>query len=154
MKRYFVIFAVAVAAMALLSCEKYEDGKPQKDVRTEFKNMYPGARDVEWEGRAGNWIVSFETGTPPNEVDHEAWYDAAGNWLKTETEIFANELPQSVQDALAGSEYASARIDWDDMVYVETPAGNYYRLELNAGGVDIHVDVTEDGEVSLSNLRF
>jgi hypothetical protein len=151
MRRYFMILAVAVAAMALFSCEKYEDGRPAKDVRTEFNKMYPGAKDVEWEGWGGNWLVSFETGTPPNDIDHEAWYDAAGNWLRTETEIFANALPQSVKDALAGSEYASAAIDGNDIVYVETPQGNWYRLELNLGGLEIHVDVTEDGEVSLSD---
>ena len=49
------------------------------------------------------------------------------------------------------TEYASAAIDGNDIVYVETPQGNWYRLELNAGGLEIHVDVTEDGEVSLSD---
>ena len=154
MKRFFMICAVAVAAMALLSCEKYEDGKPAKDVRAEFKEMYPDAKDVEWEGRGGYWVVSFETGTPPNEVDHEAWYDQKGNWVRTETDVFANALPQSVKDALAGSEYASAVIDNNDIVYVETPTGSWYRLELNAGGLEIHVDVTEDGKVSLSDIGF
>ena len=99
-------------------------------------------------------MVSFETGTPPNEVDHEAWYDQKGNWVRTETDVFANALPQSVKDALAGSEYASAVIDNNDIVYVETPTGSWYRLELNAGGLEIHVDVTEDGKVSLSDIGF
>ena len=154
MKRFFMIAAVAVASMALLSCEKYEDGKPAKDVRAEFKEMYPDAKDVEWEGNGGFWVVSFETGTPPDEVDHEAWYDKEGNWVRTETEILANALPQSVKDALAGSEYATAVIDNNDIVYVETPTGNFYRLELNMGGLEIHVDVTADGKVSLSNIGF
>lgn len=154
MKRFFMIFAVAVAAMALLSCEKYEDGKPAKDVRSEFKKMYPDAKDVEWEGRGGYWIVSFETGTPPNEVDREAWYDQKGEWVKTETDILANALPESVKDAIAGSEYASAVIDGDDVVYVETPSGNYYRLELKVGGLDVYIDVTEDGKISISDIGF
>ena len=58
-----MIFAVAaIAALTLLSCEKYEDGKPAKSVRSEFAEMYPDARDVEWEAEAGYWKVSFETG--------------------------------------------------------------------------------------------
>ena len=41
---------MAAAALTLLSCEKYDDGKPQKNVRSEFNRMYPGARDVTSDG--------------------------------------------------------------------------------------------------------
>lgn len=150
MKRLYVVLAVAMAAIALLSCDKYEDGKPAKAVRSNFDKMYPDARDVEWESQRGLWVVSFETGNPPDLVDHEAWYDADGGWIRTETEMAAGALPQKVLDALAASEYASAVIDGNDVVYVETPDSSWYRLELFFGGVEIHVDVTEDGKVTLS----
>lgn len=149
MKRMLAFAVMAALALSLLSCEKYEDGKPSKDVRTEFKDMYPDARDVEWEAERGLWKVSFETGTPPAVQEHEAWYDANGNWLRTETEIFASELPQSVKDALAASEYASASLLTDDIEYVTTPEGAYYSLELMFNGVKIRLNVAEDGEVSM-----
>ena len=148
MKRILAFTVMAVAALSLLSCEKYEDGKPSKDVRTEFKDMYPDARDVEWEAERGLWQVSFETGTPPAVEEHEAWYDANGNWIRTETDILASELPQSVKDAIAASEYASAVILHDDIEYVTTPDGDYYSLELMYNGVKIRLNVTEGGEVS------
>ncbi len=150
MKRFFMILAVAVTVMALLSCEKYEDGKPAKEVRTEFKNMYPDAKDVEWEAEAGYWKVSFETGKAPAVQEHEAWYDVSGNWIRTETDIVASALPQSVKDALAASEYASVVLSGSDIEYVETPDGNYYEMEVRYGGVEIALKVTEDGEVSLA----
>ena len=149
MKRILAFTVMAVAALSLLSCEKYEDGKPSKDVRTEFKDMYPDARDVEWEAERGLWQVSFETGTPPAVKEHEAWYDANGNWIRTETDILASELPQSVKDALAASEYASATLLLDEIEYVTTPAGDYYSLELMFNGVKIRLNVTEGGEVSM-----
>lgn len=149
MKRILAFTVMAVAALSLLSCEKYEDGKPSKDVRTEFKDMYPDARDVEWEAERGLWQVSFETGTPPAVEEHEAWYDANGNWIRTETDILASELPQSVKDAIAASEYASAVILHDDIEYVTTPDGDYYSLELMYNGVKIRLNVTEGGEVSM-----
>lgn len=145
-----MILAVAVTVMALLSCEKYEDGKPAKEVRTEFKNMYPDAKDVEWEAEAGYWKVSFETGKAPAVQEHEAWYDVSGNWIRTETDIVASALPQSVKDALAASEYASVVLSGSDIEYVETPDGNYYEMEVRYGGVEIALKVTEDGEVSLA----
>lgn len=154
MKRLYVVLAVAVAAIALLSCDKYEDGKPAKEVRTEFNKMYPDAKDVEWEPQRGFWVVSFETGNSPDVVEHEAWYDADGGWIRTETEVYISDLPKKVLDAIAASEYASAVIDRNDVVYVETPESSWYRLELFLGGVEIHVDVTDDGKVSLSEMRF
>lgn len=151
MKRFYMIFAVAaMAALTLLSCEKYEDGKPAKSVRSEFAEMYPDARDVEWEAEAGYWKVSFETGKAPAVQEHEAWYDASGNWIRTETDLVASALPQSVKDALAASEYASAILSGSDIEYVETPDGNYYEIEVRYGGVEVALKVTEGGEVSLA----
>lgn len=146
-----MIFAVAaLTALTLLSCEKYDDGKPAKSVRSEFARMYPDAKDVEWEAEAGYWKVSFETGKAPAVKEHEAWYDASGNWIRTETDIVASALPQSVKDALAASEYASAVLSGSDIEYVETPEGNYYEIEVRFGGAEIALKVTEDGEVSLA----
>ena len=150
MKRIIAsIVVVAVAAMTLVSCEKYEDGKPARTVRTEFARMYPDAKDVEWEAEAGYWKVSFETGKAPDVKEREAWYDASGEWIRTETDILSSALPKSVKDALAASEYATAVLSDSDIEYVETPDGNYYELEVRFGGVEVALKVTEDGEVSL-----
>ena len=150
MKR--VLIALTIAAVALLSCEKYEDGKPSRNVRSQFSSMYPSARDVEWEPDYGNWKVSFETGTVPNVKEHEAWYDVNGNWIRTETDIFQNELPQAVKDALAASEYASPYLQIDDVDFVETPDGDFYQVDVEVAGVEISLDVTAEGVISVSSL--
>lgn len=49
MKRMITIAAALMLLAAAGACEKYEDGRPSKDVRTEFARMYPDAWDVEWE---------------------------------------------------------------------------------------------------------
>lgn len=152
MKRILTILAIAAAA--LLSCEKYEDGKPSKDVRAEFNSMYPSARDVEWEPDFGNWKVSFETGNAPNVRDHEAWYDVNGNWLRTETDILPSEMPKAVMDALEASEYASPYLQIDDVDFVETPEGDFYQVDVKLAGVEISLDVTASGIISLSSLGF
>ena len=62
----FLFYAATIAAAAtIISCEKYEDGRPLKNVRSEFKSMSPDARDVEWDSEYGYWVVSFELGTRP-----------------------------------------------------------------------------------------
>ena len=149
MKRILGFILMLVTAAILLSCEKYEDGKPLKNVLNAFSEMYPGARDVEWDAENGYWVVSFELGTPPNVKECEAWYDVDANWLRTETDLVDSALPQSVKDAIAASEYASALLSAGDVDYVETPDGNFYELEVNLNGLEIRLKVSEDGKVSL-----
>ena len=40
MKKIMVIAAAVMVLSAAVSCEKYEDGRPSKDVRAEFSRMY------------------------------------------------------------------------------------------------------------------
>lgn len=153
MKKTLIVFAAMVAiASTLQACEKYEDGKPLKNVRQEFKEMYPDARDVEWEMEFGNWVVSFETGTRQNVREHEAWYDVNANWLRTETDIPVSDLPEALLKALEASEYAAPYLVIDDVDYVETPDGALYQVDVRVAGVEIALDVREDGTISLSSL--
>lgn len=149
MKRFLVIFA-CLAAAVFVSCDKYEDGKPSKDVRSEFNRMYPDARDVEWEYQGAYWEVSFETGPRPEGTDHTAWYDMNGAWVQTCTEVFLSAVPQEILNYLKASEYGTGQFEDNDAECFETPAGNFYRFDLRYEGQKIEVDVTEDGKVFLT----
>ncbi len=158
MKRIVAIIAIAAAMVTIASCEKYENGRPSKDVRSEFERMYPDAWDVEWEMDYGMqetyWEVSFETGKRPNGIDHTAWYDMNGRWVATETDILLNAVPQHVKDALT-AEYVEMLLEDHEIEYYETPDGNFYRFDIYNHGIEIKVDVTEKGEVSVAgNFRF
>lgn len=143
-----MLFAALLAAM-LVSCDKYEDGRPQKNVINEFKSMYPDAFDVEWGWEGIYWEVSFETGSRPNGVEHEALYDTDGNWIQTKTEIPVSSVPQKIKDFLtADPTYGSASLADNEADYFETPSGNFYRFSIRLDGIAIEVDVNENGEVS------
>lgn len=147
-KILYVLGAVAIAFVAVM-CEKYDDGIPAKSVRNEFKSMYAGAKDVEWEREGAYWKVSFEAGTYPNRVDHEAWYDEAGNWIMTETDLLLSSVPQEIKDFLAADAvYGTATISDNDVEFWQKPDGNFYRFDLRHDGREVEVDVTEDGKVS------
>lgn len=144
-----MLILTVVASMAMMACDMYDDGIPSRAVRNEFKAMYPDAKDVEWDREGAYWSVSYETGTYPDRVDHEALFDASGKWVMTETELLLSDVPQSVKDALAASqEYGSLPLDDREVEYYQTPAGNFYRFDLRMDGRDVDVDVTEDGKVS------
>lgn len=156
MKRIVAILAVAVAVVMAASCEKYEDGRPSKDVRSEFARMYPDAWDVEWERTGGEyWTVTFETGKRPNGTERKAWYDKGGNWIQTVTEVFLADVPQNIKNYLQESEYGGAQFEDNDAEYFETQSGGeFYRFDLVSGGREIEVDVYPDGNVTPAQYGY
>lgn len=151
MKKFIYTLSITVIAVVAIMCEKYDDGIPAKSVRNEFKSMYADAKDVEWEREGGYWKVSFETGSYADRIDHEAWYDEAGNWIMTETDMLISSVPQAIKDYLSADPvYGGATIRDNDVEYWQKPDGNFYRFDLRYEGREVEVDVTEDGKVSLA----
>ena len=142
----FLIAFVIAASFISMSCEIYDDGIPPKVVRSEFKAMYAGARDVEWEREGKNWSVSYEI----QRVECESLYAPDGTWLMSEQDMSYADVPQRIKDYLAASDYGTLRLDDNTVEYYKTPTGNFYRFELDDNGRDIDVDVTEKGVVSLA----
>lgn len=150
MKKIMIISAVMTAAMAIISCERYDDGRPSKDVRSEFSRMYPDAYDVEWEWEGTRWEVSFDTGSRANPDEHEAYYNTDGSWIMTKTEVLLTSVPEKIKEFLAlDPEYGTASFEDNDAEYIETPSGSFYRFDLVSGGKHIHVDVNADGDVNV-----
>lgn len=155
MKLLFFASAVFSAMLTFVNCDKYEDGRPDKAIRNDFKAMYPNARDVEWDREGAYWTVSFETGARPDDVDHEAWYDASGHWVMTKTEVALSNVPQKVKDYLAADPtYGNASFEDFDAEFIEKPSGNFYRFDLILDGREVEVDVTEGGEVTPAKYGF
>ncbi|MBE6232361.1 MAG: hypothetical protein E7117_08375 [Bacteroidales bacterium] len=147
MKRILLMFSVL--AVIAISCDRYDDGKPDRDIRKEFNVMYPEARDVEWDREGPYWVVSFEI----DHVDYEAWYDDEGNWIRTVKDVTLKSVPSAILTYLEESVYGGSVPD-DDVDYVMTPDGNFYRFELIYEGRKVLVDVTEGGMVSLAGYDY
>lgn len=149
MKKVINIMVIAAIALLSIACEKYDDGRPAKDVRSEFNRMYPEAKDIEWEWDGLCWEVSFEMGTRPNVIEYESWYEKSGNWLRTKSERLIANIPQQIKDYLAqDSKYGTATFADNDVDFIETPEGNFYRFDLLVGGVVVEVDVTLNGNIT------
>lgn len=152
MKRILIVIAAMSALLTAVSCDKYEDGRPSKEIRQLFAEMYPDAKDVEWEAEKGYWKVSFETGTAPAIMESEAWYDAAGNWVRTETDILPSSVPEEIKTILGSSEYGSAMID--EVEYVQTPDEEFYQFSLSLAGLPVYINVYKDGRVALAKFEW
>ena len=151
MKHIMTIMILLVSAMTYVSCEKYDDGRPPKDVRSEFDKMYPDAFDVEWEWDGTYWEVDFETGSRLNGIEKEALYDRSGKWIRTATDMLLSSVPQNIITYLAmDPNYGKASIVGEQVKYIETPSGNFYRFELSVAGHRTEVDVNVNGVVTVA----
>ena len=151
MKKEKLLLMFAIAALWSVMAFDLSDGVPSRSVRKEFKAMYPQAREVEWEREGKNWSVSFEIGRHPDEVEYEALFDSNGVWIMTETDMMLEDVPMEIKNFLSKSEqYGTLPYSDKDAEYYKTPAGDFYRIELNDNGREIEVDVSTDGRVSLA----
>lgn len=141
MKLKLYLASLLLAGIATLqSCDDDDDLRnAPATVEAAFRNLYPNAIVTEWE-KQGNYIkADFRNGLQ----ESEAWFLRDGTWVRTETDIAVNTLPQPVQDYVTAN-YPAYWID--DADHVETPSGDYYKLELERNGVrDVHLQLLADG---------
>ncbi len=116
------------------------DNSVMNSVRDFINEHYADARIIETDQEQGN----IEVDIIHENRNKDVTFDTQGNWLSTSWDLFYNELPQAVSQAVQTA-YPGYRLD--DADYVETPAGSYYLVELENGGPDIYVRVTENGEI-------
>ena len=106
-----------------------------------IEQKYPGARIVDIDRENGMTEVEIIDGNKKKDV----YFNAATEWVKTEWDLRPSELPAAVTTAIANSQYASYRID--DVDYVQTPAVEYYLVELEKGNSEVKLRITETGTV-------
>ena len=124
----------------------YEDfipALPAGAVSAYLTANYPDARILD---------IDFENGMTEVEIldgrtRRDLLFDAAGNWLRTKTEVTRAEVPAAVMQALAASQYATYRID--DIDHYRTPEGEFYRFELDSASGDIDIDIAPDGTITV-----
>lgn len=154
MKQVLLALIAVASVVSISSCEKYEDGRPEKGVINEFNDMYPDAHDIDWDRTYDGWEVSFETGRHQNEVDHTAWYDLEGNWIQTVSEILIVNVPEHIRSILAADPvYGSAVFEDDDVDYVQRPDEEFYIFDLYLDGREVDVKVYADGTVTPGNIH-
>lgn len=125
---------------------------PEK-VILEFNAKYPNATNVTWSTKDTYAVANFylaSTRTGGHEPNNTAWFNMAGHWNMTETEISYQQLPEAVKTAFEASPYASWRIDNEiDKLQRSDNNETLYIIEVSQkeGNVETEVDLyyTEEG---------
>lgn len=106
---------------------------------TEFiQKNYPNARIIEIEAEHGMIEIDIIHDNQSKEVLLSTTYE----WISTSWDVYT--LPAKVTEAIKASQYNGYVVD--DTEYFETPAGNYYLVELEQGKNEVKVKITADGE--------
>lgn len=107
---------------------------PNEKVLATFRNQYPDTDFVEWEKEGSFFVAEFRI----EGIEAEAWYDKNGQWISTEVEIAAANLPEKVKTAFAHTGYAGWKIEDCDQII--RPQDTLYLIE---------VENTKDKEIDL-----
>ena len=149
-------FAILLTVVFLFSCSAKEasDNKPVENmVNTEntdgipqsavdfIKSEFPKAEDLEWEKEGNGYEAEFKI----SGVEYSVEFDQEGNWLATEKEINADDVPESVMNVVE-DKYPDHKVE--EVEYIITAEkNNLYEFELESGDKELEVLIKDDGTI-------
>lgn len=125
----------------LTACNDDDQTTPNEAVVQAFHARYPTASKVEWDTKNSYLTVDFID----NQLANTAWFDQAGQWYMTETELNRLELlPAKVQAAFQAGIYAAWQTDDIDRLERQDNE-TIYMIEVKQGKEEYDLYYSEDG---------
>lgn len=119
--------------------ENYQPVTIPKELVSFIKTKYPGALILEFDREKNSMEIDILDG----KIHKEVTFSLTGEWLQTEWEVGYASLPEVVRKAVSQL-YADYEID-DTPDYVETPAGDYYLIEVERNDKEMRVKFDAKG---------
>lgn len=144
MKNKLYVIAILLGAICFQSCDKNDDipaSKISATIQAFIKDKYPNARILEADIQKGMTDVDIIDGVIPKDV----LFDSADAWVSTSWDLAPASLPSVITDSLKKSAYSTHFLD--DADYYETPAGDYYLLELEEGKKEVYIKMDLTGTI-------
>ena len=115
------------------------DSVVNEAVEQAFNQKYPNTR-ADWDMEQGYYKAEFHE----NSNEKEAWFNASGEWLLTETELTYQQLPTVVKAGFEASRYAQWHVEDVDMLerHAMEPV---YVIEVEQGELEYELVFAEDG---------
>lgn len=115
---------------------------PGKSVVAAFEAKFPNAVAVSWEKKGVYEKAEFHQ----NGQEVDAWFDASGQWVMTETDVLFANLPAEVKTGFNESIYSAWQVEDVDMLErLNMPT--VYRLEIEKGNEEMLIYFNEKGEL-------
>lgn len=133
---------LAVGGLWFQSCDKDDENRTAGNefVQQAFEAKYPGATGVDWGRSGGYYVAEFQY----RNSEREAWFDARGTWLMTETELAFAALPQAVRTAFLAGPYTGWPIEDVDL-YERPDLEDIYVIEVEQANQEVDLVYMADG---------
>ena len=122
-----------------VSAQKINVSQVPAPVQQAFKAKFAAATDIDWKKEGSQYKASFDMG----DVDHDAFYSAAGKLVSHKHDIKVAELPSAVQ-ASARKNFPKHKMD--DPERIVTNGTVTYKVELD-GRPDMKAIFAADGRL-------
>jgi len=141
MKTKILLFAIFLATgIVLEGCNTKKQYRPDAKIVNALNSKYPKADKIEWKQKDGYYVADFHQ----NGVESEAWFDATGKWMMTESDLKYNALPQAIRNHFEKSIYNNwKKEDINKIERVGMPP--VYIIEVEKEGQDTDLYYTENG---------
>ena len=143
MKKTSLFVVAMLASVTVINAQKVVEADVPAAVKTEFKSLYAGVKEVKWEKEKSNYEANFHNG----KTEMSVTIDGSGKLLETETTIASSSLPKGATDYitknLAGKKIkeasqiknASGKITFeaevDGVDYTFDDKGNFVKKEVD-----------------------
>ena len=144
-KLFVLALMLLIGGVVVGSCSKNDDDKDQPNnlVLNSFNEMFPGASQVSWDMDDGYYVADFYNA----QFNAEAWFNTAGSWLLTETELSLDALPAAVMDNFNKSIYYNWEIDEVSKIERAGIKEPTYTIEVQLGDTEMKLVYNMAGEL-------
>lgn len=144
MKIKLYVIAFVLGLIGMQSCDNKDDipvSKISATIQSFITEKYPDARIIEADIEKGMTDVDIMD----NNIKKEVLFDSSDTWVSTSWDIAPAILPTAITDSLKKSIYNNHVVD--DADYFETPAGDYYFLELEEKVKEVYIKMDLTGKI-------
>ena len=110
--RFLLMVFLLASGIVMASCNNKQSYRPDAKIVNAFNTKYPKASKIEWKEKKGYYVAKFYD----NNTETEAWFDNAGKWVMTESDIRYNALPQAIRNDFERSMYKNWKRDDIDKI--------------------------------------
>jgi len=140
LKLFFMLVAMGMLSLSIQSCDDDDDENAPQKWESAFVQKF-GNEAHSWSTRGAKYVAKFKQ----DNLEKEAWFDANGEWLMTETDIKYESLPTEVKTAFEKLQTSTYK-DWtrDDVDMLERKGmETVYVIEVEKGKEekDLYFDV-------------